>query len=254
LSVISYKPIGFIECEQKYPNELPRQPGQVTNVATIKLNLDHNLDQCLQDLHLFSHIWVVFDFHKNTHWKSLVETPREQKKHGVFATRSPYRPNSIGISCVELVAINSNQITIKNHDLLNHTPVLDIKPYIPYSDCITTANSGWLKQEDKYKLNMTPLIKTQLEWLQSEGIHLENVIQSQLMFQPTNKKKKRITENGSFYFLHHRTWKIQFEIVDKSIMLHEIFSNYSKHELENHKDRYCDKAIHRKFNSKFEIS
>jgi len=97
-------------------------------------------------LERFSHIWVIYWLHLNQGWNPLVRPPgRGNKKRGLLATRAPHRPNPIGLSAVRLFAIENNTLTIDSADLLDGTPVLDIKPYLPYADCIASANSGWLE-------------------------------------------------------------------------------------------------------------
>lgn len=246
---ITMKPIGKVICEQIYPAESPRQPGLVENKAVIELSKDLNLSQSLKNLNTFSHIWVIFNFHQNTDWKPLVSPPRGEEKQGVFATRSPYRPNPIGISSVKLDKIEDNKLFISNHDFLNDTPIFDIKPYIPYTDTIADANSGWLKHENAYKIEYTNTSKQQIQWIkQYAHIDLHNIIETQLSYTPLNAKKKRLTKDDSFHYLHHRTWKVSFQITEPStITIHKIHSNYSAEELQSKTDTYNDKQTHNDF-------
>ena len=108
------------------------------------LNKGHNFEQAVQDLDSFSHIWLIYGFHAARNWKPMVLPPRGDQKRGVFATRSPYRPNPIGISVVKLVKVSSLKIHVTGTDLLDGTPIYDIKPYIPYADAIQEANAGWI--------------------------------------------------------------------------------------------------------------
>ena len=83
--------------------------------------------------------------HLNQGWNPLVKPPRDKdNKHGVFATRAPHRPNSLGLSVVQLLSVKGRVLSIGNHDMLDGTPVLDIKPYIAESDVMPDANAGWL--------------------------------------------------------------------------------------------------------------
>jgi len=96
-------------------------------------------------LQTFSHIWVIYWMHLNQGWNPLVKPPRDKEhKHGVFSTRAPHRPNSIGLSLVSLTSIEGRILHIGNHDMLNGTPVLDIKPYIKEADMQENANNGWI--------------------------------------------------------------------------------------------------------------
>lgn len=250
--IITYTPIGYVDCEQNFPSELPRQPKFANNIAKIILNSTVQPSLSLQDLEGFSHIWVVFNFHQNTDWKPLVSPPRGKEKRGVFATRSPYRPNSIGLSCVALDHIEGNVVHIRNHDLINKTPILDIKPYIPYSDVQSAASSGWLTNESQFKIEYSELSEQQINWIhKNTQLNLKDAINTQLMFEPLNSAKKRLTTEGTFNYFHHRTWKAEFEVVDNSVVIVKILSNYSHEDLLTKEDKYGDKSIHSDYQNVF---
>ena len=131
---------------------IPRQPGMVA-AATARLQLlpPYNRKEMVRGLEQFSHIWVQFIFHQTLveGWKPTVRPPwlGGKKRVGVFASRSPHRPNHIGISAVRLEAVvvdkGSIYLNLSGIDFLDQTPVIDIKPYIPYSDCPGNASSGY---------------------------------------------------------------------------------------------------------------
>eukprot|EP00747_Dinoflagellata_sp_TGD_P216880 gnl/TRDRNA2_/TRDRNA2_89355_c0_seq1.p1 gnl/TRDRNA2_/TRDRNA2_89355_c0~~gnl/TRDRNA2_/TRDRNA2_89355_c0_seq1.p1 ORF type:complete len:232 (+),score=16.34 gnl/TRDRNA2_/TRDRNA2_89355_c0_seq1:3-698(+) len=135
----------------------PRQPQVTTGVAsggaregTIEFvkSQDDKIATALQDLDGFEYIWLISNLHLNEGWSPRVIPPRgTRQKRGVFATRAPHRPNHIGLSACRLVAVDHVQclITVRGLDLLDGTPILDIKPYIPYCDSFPTARSGWLE-------------------------------------------------------------------------------------------------------------
>jgi tRNA-Thr(GGU) m(6)t(6)A37 methyltransferase TsaA len=101
------------------------------------------MQNCLADLAGFERVWVVFVFSYARGWRQQVVPPRDTVKRGVLATRSPHRPNPIGITAARLVGVRGTRITIASHDLLDGTPVLDIKPYLPYCDSHPQARTGW---------------------------------------------------------------------------------------------------------------
>ena len=142
---IIYQPIGIVHSPFKTPEGTPIQPVAAKEVlATIEIFPDFG--EGLKDLDGFSHIYVLFHMHlaKN---KSLLVTPfLDTGQHGVFATRAPGRPNSIGISVVCLEKITGNTLHVKNIDILDGSPVLDIKPYIPQFDVFGTTKNGWMDQ------------------------------------------------------------------------------------------------------------
>jgi len=145
---VDMQAIGVVHSDYHERFATPRQPVLDTpHAAEIHLNSGLNFHQALQDLHGFSHIWVIYWMHLNKGWNPTVMPPRGPKiRRGLFATRAPHRPNSIGLSAVRLNRIDGLTLHIEGHDMLDGTPVLDIKPYIPYADAFADASSGWLDE------------------------------------------------------------------------------------------------------------
>lgn len=136
----SFQPIGVIHSCFKEKFGIPRQSGLVTAAqATLELHAPYDCPEALVELEGFSHIWVTFVFHQSMrdNWKATVRPPRlgGNQRIGVFASRSPFRPNPIGLSAVQLESIDCKdghcQLQLRGADLLDGTPVLDIKPYVP---------------------------------------------------------------------------------------------------------------------------
>lgn len=144
---VEMQAIGVVHSSYRERYSAPRQPAlEDTEPATIELNRGMNLEQALADLEGFSHIWVIYWMHLNQGWNPTVIPPRGPKvRRGLFSTRAPHRPNSIGLSAVRLKKIEGRILHIEGHDMLDGTPVLDIKPYIPYADAHSEASSGWLE-------------------------------------------------------------------------------------------------------------
>jgi tRNA-Thr(GGU) m(6)t(6)A37 methyltransferase TsaA len=149
---IHFETIGTIHSCYKEKFGIPRQAGLVpTATATLELLPPFNQAEAFNGLEGFSHLWLLFLFHGNDRqgWKATVRPPRlgGNTRLGVFATRSPFRPNPIGLSAVELERIeqHAGKVTLhlKGVDLLDGTPIIDIKPYLPYADAITTACGGF---------------------------------------------------------------------------------------------------------------
>lgn len=116
--------------------------------ATIEL-LPHVPVEALRSLEGFERVWLVYVFHMNEGWSALVRPPRGPRvKRGVLATRSPHRPNPIGLSAVRLVGVEGRSLRVRELDLLDGTPVLDIKPYVPYADAFPDAKAGWVDEVD----------------------------------------------------------------------------------------------------------
>ncbi len=149
------KPIGIIHSCFKEKFGIPRQPGLVSEArAVLKLLPPYHQEEALSGLEQFSHIWIIFVFHASfAHkWKATVRPPRlgGNRRIGVFASRSNFRPNSLGMSCVELEQIEKIKgelfLHLKGGDFLDQTPVLDIKPYLVYADSHPTAQCGFAQQ------------------------------------------------------------------------------------------------------------
>lgn len=157
-SKYTFNPIGVIDSCYKEKFGIPRQAGLVTEAkATLELIPPYQHEDIIRELENFSHLWLVFVFHRidPTHWKPTVRPPRlgGNKRVGVFASRSPYRPNPIGLSLVELTAIYQKKkhivLELQGCDLLDKTPILDIKPYIPYADSVSNAKSAYAPSAPK---------------------------------------------------------------------------------------------------------
>ncbi len=142
---ISMQPIGIVHSDYRERFAAPRQPSlEKPQPATIELNGGMNFEQALADLDGFSHIWVLYWMHLNQGWNPTVMPPRSpRQRRGLFATRAPHRPNGIGLSVVCLSSIKGRILHIEGHDMLDGTPVLDIKPYLPYADAVPRATAGW---------------------------------------------------------------------------------------------------------------
>jgi tRNA-Thr(GGU) m(6)t(6)A37 methyltransferase TsaA len=114
--------------------------------GTIEL-LEHVPVEALRGLEGFDYVWVIYVFHMNEGWSPLVRPPRGPRtKRGVLATRAPHRPNPIGLSAVQLVGVEGRSLRVRALDLLDGTPVLDLKPYVPYADAFPQARAGWVDE------------------------------------------------------------------------------------------------------------
>jgi tRNA-Thr(GGU) m(6)t(6)A37 methyltransferase TsaA len=152
MSAFTFKPIGTIHSCFPEKFGIPRQPGLAPDAkAVLEIHRPYLNQEAFRNLELFSHIWILFVFHRclRTSWKATVRPPRlgGNRRVGVFASRSGFRPNPIGQSAVELIAIERPPgkifLHLKGVDLLDGTPVLDIKPYLPYADSLPQAENGF---------------------------------------------------------------------------------------------------------------
>lgn len=140
------KPIGIIHSPYKTRAEAP--PQGKSDILEIEIFKEY--EEGLKDIETFSHLHVIYWMHKSKDYSLLITTPWDTKLHGLFATRTPNRPNPLGHSVVELIERKGNILKVRGLDAIEGTPVIDIKPYVPRIDVKPEADSGWLG--DKLKL------------------------------------------------------------------------------------------------------
>lgn len=147
LTSYCFEPIGFIETCFKERFGTPRQPSLApSSWGFLRLRPELNLSKALEGLDGFSYAWLLFVFHQNTNKgiKAKIHPPRMTgEKAGLFATRTPHRPNPIGLSAVKIERIENETLHLSGVDLLDGTPILDIKPYLPSADSWPDARTGW---------------------------------------------------------------------------------------------------------------
>lgn len=159
------KKIAVIKNDFTTKFAIPRQSGLADGcLSKIIFEKEYSSYEAVRGLEGFSHIWLIWGFTElKTHkWSATVRPPRlgGNKRVGVFATRSPYRPNALGLSCVRLVSVEKGILTVDGTDLMNDTPIYDIKPYLPFSDSKPEALSGFAG--DVIKNNLTVKADTDL--------------------------------------------------------------------------------------------
>ena len=142
MSQINFRPIGVIRSPFSELQGMPIQPVGARGVAG-SIEIFEEFRPGLEDLEGFSHIFAIYHLHRCAGYSLQVEPFLDSKPHGVFATRSPRRPNSIGLSVLELTGVENGVIRIANVDILDNTPVLDIKPYVPKFDVWQAERIGW---------------------------------------------------------------------------------------------------------------
>ena len=164
MNSLEIKPIAYIKTDFKQKFGIPRQSGRVSALrAKIVFCPEYRNPDALREIEGFSHLWLIFDFslaHRDE-WSPTVRPPRlgGNRRVGVFASRSPFRPNPLGLSCGELIGIEKDEefgerLIVGGADLLDNTPIFDIKPYLPYSDCKPNAKSGYAQNEIDHRLDV----------------------------------------------------------------------------------------------------
>ncbi len=143
-TVISYTPIGLLRTPYRTLESIPKTLGERPTAEGI-IEIDPAFEAGLSCIDSFSHLLVIVAFHLSTTKPLCVIPPGQSKEKGVFATRSPHRPNAIGILTVELLRREETKLFVRGVDVVDGTPVLDIKPYLRHFDCHPEAGLGWLE-------------------------------------------------------------------------------------------------------------
>ncbi len=223
-----FTPIGHIHTEREKKYESPHQPekGYEQSPAILQLLPNCNYEQALSDVAGFDRIWLIYIFDRNNHWKPKVLVPRGRTKRGVFATRAPYRPNQIGMSCVRLIEIKGLDIYIADSDILDGTPVLDIKPYIPTIDSFPEAKAGWVEELSllpHYSIVEKQSVKIILDKAGADEKLLRSTVYDILLNDPFPHPYRRIKKiTGNEYVLAIRFWRIYYSIEQTDIILYKI--------------------------------
>lgn len=219
----SFSCIGHICSPYKEKFAVPRQPNLVSaGHGELHLIPPYNHPDAVRGLDQFSHIWLLFIFDKITkqNWQPLIRPPRlgGNQKIGVFASRSTFRPNPIGLSSVELrdIVINKTQVILKlgSLDLVDGTPIIDIKPYIPYSDAHPLAQAGYAQTQPDILLSVvfSEQAKHELSQYQSQYAELTILIQQIIEQDPRPAYKKHNEQKQEYGFCLYDfniRWQVQ---------------------------------------------
>jgi tRNA-Thr(GGU) m(6)t(6)A37 methyltransferase TsaA len=252
---MTLQPIGIFQSDSTHPYEARRQATALgtSSGGQIVLRPNQGFEQALEDLEGFERIWIIYQFHQNRDWKPKVMPPRGPRiKRGVFATRAPYRPNPIGLSCVRLVKVTGLTLVVEGNDLLDGTPILDIKPYLPYADAFPESKVGWLEnvEEERWQIEFSEMAVRHIQWLNARGLtQLMGFLTGQLEFDPLDHKRKRVDVRKNGYCLAYRTWRADFsaDLSKRQIQVLSISSGYTEGEMSSIDDPHGDKDLHRQF-------
>jgi tRNA-Thr(GGU) m(6)t(6)A37 methyltransferase TsaA len=255
------RPIGMVHSPFRERASAPRQSAVSDARGSIELFPDSGFEHALVDLETWSHLWVLFWFHLNDGFRPKVLPPRSARRRGLFATRSPHRPNPIGISAVKLERVNGLVLEVSGLDMLDQTPVLDLKPYVAYTDAITDANGGWLSGAldpvAPFVVEFSDRARAELDYLsEAWAVDIEPPIQKTLSLGPQAhpyrriRRERAIPPNGSEIFvLAVKDWRARFTVDGSHIEVLGIRSGYRPRELVENRDSTLD--AHRAFVERF---
>ena len=212
------RPIGHIESPYRQKFATPRQPGLVPAARAV-LRLDPKLEpeHALRGLEEFSHVWLIFWFHLNTNklYHPVVHPPRLRGRTiGVFASRAPHRPNPIGLTAAKLEGVEKDGVLLSGVDLIDGTPILDLKPYVPQYDALPHAHSGWIARKEFSTLDVVFELDLEPE--------LREVIAQTLSSDPRNPRDRAQLKEGKILYFLLGDVDVCFSIRGRTATVHSI--------------------------------
>ncbi len=211
------EPVAYIRTDFKEKFGIPRQSGLVKElIAKIVFVPKYRNPDALRGIEGFSHLWLLFDFSEahRDEWSPTVRPPRlgGNTRIGVFASRSPFRPNNIGISSVELVRVEEsegegNVLIVKGADLLDMTPIYDIKPYLPYADAHPQAFGGYTDEKERVRL----IVECEDELI---GIIPEEKREAMLGCIAEDPRPSYQKDEGRVYSMRFADFDVRFRVAD----------------------------------------
>lgn len=213
ISPIAYAYNGFTE---KFG--IPRQSGCAPSVLTrIVFEPEFRMAEAFRGIEQWSHLWLIWGFSGNEGWSPTVRPPRlgGNTRVGVFATRSPFRPNGLGLSSVRLEKVDNGSdglvLVVSGADLMNGTPVFDVKPYLPYTDIHPDAASGFVTCNNGYRL--------QVVWEKDAGIDMPDSIVTQLceILSEDPRPAYKKDGDGQEYGLSYAGWNVMFTVAEGTL-------------------------------------
>ena len=236
LSPVTFEPIGVVRSPFREKVEAPRQArAAAATEATIELFPGRDFEHALEDLSCWDRIWVIFLFDRAGGWRPKVLPPRSDRRRGVFATRSPHRPNPIGMSAVRLLGVEGLTVRVQEVDMIDGTPVLDLKPYVPYADAFPEASSGWLDPiadpVPAYTVAWTDEARAQVAWLAQRGVDLVPPVEQALALGPRPNAYRRIRERDGVLELAVKDWRVAFDAEGSVVTVRTVRTGYRPREL-----------------------
>src|SRR5262245_23327949 len=251
------EPIGYVRTTLATKVEAARQPRAGGGAAgRIELLPARNFEHALSNLAEWQYIWVLFWFDRNEGWRPKVLPPRSRSgRKGVFATRSPHRPNPLRLSAVRLERVEGLTLHISDVDMLDGTPVLDIKPYVAYTDAIAGAGDGWLTDEDaprdpipEFEVLWDAVAVEQAAWIEARtGLPLRARATSTLALGPEPHPYRRIRREASGFTLCVKDWRLRFDVDGRRVRVSSVESGVRQSLLNGKGEADVELALHREY-------
>jgi tRNA-Thr(GGU) m(6)t(6)A37 methyltransferase TsaA len=234
---LTLQPIGYLRTQQKVKFQAGHQPEAATEARNeLELLPGHGYEQAVQDLAGIERVWLLWWFHRNEGWRPLVLPPRgAAHRRGGLATRSPHRPNPLGLSSVMLLGVNGRRLLLGPCDLLDGTPVFDVKPYVAAHDAFPAARAGWidaleaeLREPARFTVTLSAAVTEQSHWLLDPWqINFMPRLFSLLSRDPTPHRTRRIRRRNATHFeIGCGAWRAIFTVNGEKVVVTALESAY----------------------------
>ncbi|MEZ5459302.1 MAG: tRNA (N6-threonylcarbamoyladenosine(37)-N6)-methyltransferase TrmO [Steroidobacteraceae bacterium] len=254
---LTLHPIGHVRTGLATRVEAPRQPRAARGLAgRIELLPGHHYEHAILDLDAWRYLWVLFWFDRNAAWRPKVLPPRSRSgRKGVFATRAPHRPNPLGLSVVRLERIEGLTLHVRDVDMLDGTPVFDLKPYVAYTDAIADAGSGWLDEASAvadpaaaWSVEWSPLAAEQAAWIEARtALPLAERAMATLALGPEPHPYRRIRRSEDGGLLAVKAWRLRFVVTGRRVCIETVHCGYRAAQLASADSRVVDREAHLEF-------
>ena len=258
---LTLEPIGYVRAALGTKVEAARQPrASGGQPGAIELLPGRNFEHALADLADWQYIWVLFWFDRNEGWRPKVLPPRSRSgRKGVFATRSPHRPNPLGLSAVRLERIEGLTLHLSDVDMLDGTPVLDIKPYVAYTDAIADAGDGWLANGGaprdpipQFEVIWSATALEQAEWIEAHTkLPLRERATATLALGPEPHPYRRIRHEPNGLTLRVKAWRLRFTVDGRRVHVASVESGMRQSSLIGDGETDTELALHREYLANF---
>ncbi|MFH1499474.1 MAG: tRNA (N6-threonylcarbamoyladenosine(37)-N6)-methyltransferase TrmO [Verrucomicrobiota bacterium] len=248
-TTLTLTPIGFIRTGKRVKFQARHQPAEADEERNVlELAPGRDFELAARDLAGFERVWLVWWFHRNDGWRPLVLPPRgPARRRGVFATRSPHRPNALGMTPVRLLAVQGRKLILGPCDLVDGTPVFDIKPYVPAYDAFPEARAGWIEEvaaaaaePARFTVGIAEPAESQLGWLLAEwGVDFRARLIELLSRDPSPHRTRRIRRRESGRMeITCGAWIAAFAVEGEAVVVRAIAPSYPRSFLE--REDYLD--------------
>lgn len=228
LPSLTLQPIGYLRTRQQVKFQAGHQPVAATEERNeLELLADCGYEQALQDLAGVERVWLLSWFHRNDTWRPLVLPPRgTARRRGVFATRSPHRPNPLGLTSVLLLSVSGRRLLLGPCDLVDGTPVFDVKPYVASYDAFPTARAGWidemeaeLREPARFTVSFSDAATAHAQWLRETWqIDFTPRLIEWLSRDPAPHRTRRIRRcNAGEFEIGCGAWRAIFNVTGESV-------------------------------------